>query len=172
VLLDLRVSSLGIGFLDRYWQLAPWPAMVLAAFAVAGLPHAFNLIDGYNGLAGAVAVICCLALAYVALQVGDRELAGVVLVLAGATRLSAVELPTRPPFCGDGGAYLWGVVIAVAALLWCSGTIGSHPGFLMLLLAYPVLETAFSVYRKVCGGSRPALPTPAHPPADLPAHRA
>jgi hypothetical protein len=36
----------------------------------------------------AVAMICCLALFYVALAVGDRQLAGVMVVLAGATPAS------------------------------------------------------------------------------------
>jgi UDP-GlcNAc:undecaprenyl-phosphate GlcNAc-1-phosphate transferase len=162
-LLDLRVSSLGISFLDRYWQLAPWPAMVLAAFAVAGLPHAFNLIDGYNGLAGAVTVICCLALAYVALQVGDRELAGVVLVLAGATAGFLLwNYPRGLLFAGDGGSYLWGVVIAVASIALVQRHDRVSPWFPVLLLSYPVLETAFSVYRKVVRGQSPSLADALH----------
>jgi hypothetical protein len=44
------------------------------------LPSAFNLIDGYNGLAGTVALICCLAIAWVAFQVGDREIVALMLV--------------------------------------------------------------------------------------------
>ncbi len=31
--------------------------MALAVLAVTGLPHAFNIIDGYNGLAGSVALV-------------------------------------------------------------------------------------------------------------------
>jgi hypothetical protein len=35
---------------------APWLSLAIVLLAVAGLPHAFNIIDGYNGLAGMVAV--------------------------------------------------------------------------------------------------------------------
>jgi UDP-N-acetylmuramyl pentapeptide phosphotransferase/UDP-N-acetylglucosamine-1-phosphate transferase len=162
-LLDVRISSLGIGVIDRYWQLTPWPAMLLAAFAVAGLPHAFNLIDGYNGLAGAVAIICCMALAYVALQVGDREIAGVVLVLAGATAGFLLwNYPRGLLFAGDGGAYLWGSVIAVASILLVERHDRVSPWFPMLLLSYPVLETLFSVYRKLVRGQSPSVADALH----------
>jgi UDP-GlcNAc:undecaprenyl-phosphate GlcNAc-1-phosphate transferase len=163
LLLDLRISSLGLEVLDRVWTVAPWPAMVLAAFAVAGLPHAFNLIDGYNGLAGMVAVICCMALAYVALQVGDRELAAVVLVLAGSTiGFLLWNYPRGLLFAGDGGAYLWGVVIAVASILLVQRHPRVSPWFPMLLLAYPVLETTFSIYRKVVRGQSASLADALH----------
>ena len=57
----------------------------LAFVAIAGLPHAFNMIDGYNGPAGMVAVLVSSALAYVALLLSDRMVAGTLLALVGAT---------------------------------------------------------------------------------------
>ena len=74
-LLDMAVPRLGLPWLDGLMAAAPWLGYCLALVAVAGLPHAFNIIDGYNGLAGMVAVVVCLALSHVALQVGDRALA-------------------------------------------------------------------------------------------------
>ena len=49
------------------------------------LQHALDTIDGYNGLAGIVAVLVSSALANVALSLGDRMLAGTLLPLVGAT---------------------------------------------------------------------------------------
>jgi len=161
--LDLRVPSVGLELIDRWWVVSHWPGVLLALFAVAGLPHAFNLIDGYNGLAGAVAIICCLALAYVALQVGDRQLAGVVLVLAGATAGFLLwNYPRGLIFAGDGGAYLWGVVIAMAAILLVQRHRQVSPWFPMLLLSYPVLEVSFSTYRKLVRGQSPSLADALH----------
>jgi UDP-GlcNAc:undecaprenyl-phosphate GlcNAc-1-phosphate transferase len=53
-LLGLSVPRLGLSWLDAGLQAAPWLGMALAVLAIAGLPHAFNIIDGYNGLAGMV----------------------------------------------------------------------------------------------------------------------
>jgi UDP-N-acetylmuramyl pentapeptide phosphotransferase/UDP-N-acetylglucosamine-1-phosphate transferase len=163
VLLGAQIPRLGIPIIDALWASSRWPALLFAILAIAGLPHAFNLIDGYNGLAGAVSLICCFAVAYVALQVGDRQLAGVVLVLAGATAGFLVwNYPRGLIFAGDGGAYLWGVVIAVATIQLVQRHAEVSPWFAMLLLSYPVVEVVFSTYRKLVRGQSPGLPDALH----------
>jgi UDP-N-acetylmuramyl pentapeptide phosphotransferase/UDP-N-acetylglucosamine-1-phosphate transferase len=127
------------------------------------LPHAFNLIDGYNGLAGLVALICCLAVAYVSLQVGDRQLAAMVLALAGGTAGFLLwNYPRGLIFAGDGGAYLWGVVIAVATVQLVQRYPQVSPWFPILLLIYPVWETLFSIYRKLARGQSPGVADALH----------
>ena len=161
--LGLAIPSLGIAAIDPVWGTSLWPGILLAVFAVAGLPHAFNLIDGYNGLAGLVAFICCFALAYVSLQVGDRQLAGVVLVLAGATAGFLLwNYPRGLIFAGDGGAYLWGVVIAVASVQLVQRHPQVSPWFPTLLLIYPVWEVFFSIYRKLARGQSPGVADALH----------
>ncbi|HEY1226082.1 MAG TPA: glycosyltransferase [Ramlibacter sp.] len=163
LLLGLEVDRLDIPWIDPVWQLTPWPALLLALVAVAGLPHAFNLIDGYNGLAGTVAMICCFAIAYVAMQVGDRQIAAAVIVLAGSTAGFLVwNYPRGLIFAGDGGAYLWGVVIAVAVIVLTMRHPQVSPWFALLLLSYPVLETSFSIYRKVVRGQSPSMADALH----------
>ena len=161
--LRLGVSRLGIPFVDTWWLTMPWIGIVLAIVAIAGLPHAFNLIDGYNGLAGLVALICCLAIAYVALQVGDRQLAAIVLSLAGATAGFLVwNYPRGLIFAGDGGAYLWGIVIAMACVLLVQRHSQVSPWFPALLLIYPVWETLFSIWRKAVRGVSPGVADALH----------
>ncbi len=162
-LLDLSVPRLGIAVLDVWWASTPWLGVALAVFALSGLPHAFNLIDGYNGLAGTVALICCFALAYVAIQVGDRQLAAMVLVMAGATAgFLAWNYPRGLIFAGDGGAYLWGLVIAISCVLLVMRHAQVSPWFFVLLLIYPVWETLFSIYRKSVRGQSPGLADALH----------
>ena len=161
--LGLDVPRIGIPLIEPWWASHAWPGVLLALVAVAGLPHAFNLIDGYNGLAGLVALICCLALAYVCLLVGDRQLAALVLVLAGATAGFLVwNYPRGLIFAGDGGAYLWGVVIAIASILLVQRHAQVSPWFPMLLLIYPVWETMFSIYRKAVRGQSPGVADALH----------
>jgi UDP-GlcNAc:undecaprenyl-phosphate/decaprenyl-phosphate GlcNAc-1-phosphate transferase len=162
-LLHLSVPRLDLFGIDRLWGAGPWLGIALAVVAVSGLPHAFNLIDGYNGLAGTVALVCCFALAYVALQVGDRELAALVLVLAGSTAGFLVwNYPRGLIFAGDGGAYLWGVVIAIVSVMLVMRHEQVSPWFPMLLLIYPVWETMFSIYRKAARGQSPGVADALH----------
>ena len=162
-LFDLGIYRTGIDVVNGWLRAAPWVALLFAALAISGLPHAFNIIDGYNGLAATVAVQVCLAIAHVSLQLGDRPLAAMVLCLVGATLGFLLwNYPRGKIFAGDGGAYVWGTVIAVA----CVGLVQRHgtvsPWFPMLLLIYPVWETLFSIYRKVARGQSPGAADALH----------
>lgn len=160
--LGLQVSRLDVALLDG-WLAVPAVSLALTVFALAGLPHAFNLIDGYNGLAGMVAVLLAAALAHVAMLNGDRELAAVLLCLVGATLgFMWWNYPRGLLFAGDGGAYLWGVVMAMAAIALVQRHAAVSAWFVMLLLIYPVWETVFSIYRKLRRGDSPGAPDSMH----------
>ena len=162
-LLQVSVTRLGFAWIDDHWRVWPWLGMGLAVLAVAGLPHAFNIIDGYNGLAGVMAAVVCLALAHVALQVGDRQLAAIAIALAAATAGFLVwNYPRGMIFAGDAGAYLWGLLIAVISLLLVQRHPIVSPWFPMLLLIYPVWETVFSIYRKLWRGVSPGMADALH----------
>ncbi|MES3009908.1 MAG: glycosyltransferase [Pseudomonadota bacterium] len=162
-LLNLTVARLDMAWLDAGLTVWPWVGVALAFVAVCGLPHAFNIIDGYNGLAGTVALLVCLALVHVGIQVGDRELAAMVVCLAGATLGFLVwNYPRGLIFAGDGGAYLWGLVIAVASVMLVQRNPLVSPWFPMLLLIYPVWETMFSIYRKLARGVSPGVADALH----------
>ena len=161
--LGLSVTRLGLSWLDPSVVAWPWLGIAIAVLALAGLPHAFNIIDGYNGLAGMVALIVCLALAHVALQVGDRSLAALLVCTAAATGGFLVwNYPRGMLFAGDGGAYVWGTVIALASLSLVQRNTDVSPWFPLLLLIYPVWETVFSIYRKVVRGISPGVADALH----------
>jgi len=161
--LHLGLTRLDLGVLDGIWSHIPWAHALVAVVAIAGLPHAFNLIDGYNGLAGMVALICALALAYVALQVGDRQLAALALALAGSTAGFLVwNYPRGLIFAGDGGAYFWGATLALMALLLVQRHPQVSPWFPVLLLVYPVWEVVFSIARKLKKGVSPGVADALH----------
>ena len=162
-LLGVALPRLGIAGLDPMLTAMPWLGLTIAVVAVTGLPHAFNIIDGYNGVAGMVAIGVCLALIHVALQVGDRQLAGILVCLVGASAGFLVwNYPRGMLFAGDGGAYLWGVSIAVASLLLVQRHEEVSPWFPMLLMIYPVWETVFSIYRKLARGVSPSVADALH----------
>jgi len=162
-LLDLSVPRLALPGIDLVLAGFPWIGVAFAIFAICGLPHAFNIIDGYNGLAGTVALLIGLAIAHVALQLGDRQLAAVVLCMVGATAgFLVLNYPRGLIFAGDGGAYLWGVVIAVISIALVQRHEQVSPWFPMLLLIYPVWETVFSIYRKLVRGVSPGVADALH----------
>jgi UDP-N-acetylmuramyl pentapeptide phosphotransferase/UDP-N-acetylglucosamine-1-phosphate transferase len=161
--LDLTIPRLELIGLDVYWQAWPVLGLLLAFLAISGLPHAINIIDGYNGLASTVALMVCSALLYVALLQGDRQLAGMLSCVIGASLgFLFWNYPRGMIFAGDGGSYFWGLVIAVASVELVQRHSAVSPWFPMLLLIYPVWETIFSIYRKVARGQSPGMADSLH----------
>ena len=64
----------------------------------------------------------------------------------------AVNYPRGRIFLGDGGAYLVGLVLAVLSVLLVHRNSGVSPWFPLVLLAYPIWETLFSMYRRKARG--------------------
>jgi len=126
-----------------------WLGSVGAVFAVTGIANSVNIIDGMNGLASMCATMMCLALAYIAWRVGDSMICGIALSTVGATLGFFVwNYPRGMVFLGDGGAYLLGFIVAELGILLTT----RHPQVSMLapllLVAYPVFETLFTMYRR------------------------
>lgn len=161
--LEVSVPRIGISWIDVWWIKVTWPSVLLAVLAIAGLPHAFNIIDGYNGLASSVAMIVGLALTYVSLKVGDGELATISLIMVASTLGFFIwNYPRGIIFAGDCGAYFWGVIISLISVQLVQRHPDVSPWFPVLLLIYPVWETIFSIYRKVSRGVSPGMADALH----------
>ncbi|POA99692.1 glycosyl transferase [Chromobacterium sinusclupearum] len=148
-LLDAGLSRLDIPVIDQvlsqFWILA----LLLTIVAVGGVAHAVNIIDGYNGLSGVVAIFIFLAMAYVAFKVQDAELMGICFAMIGAIAgLLFWNFPRGLIFAGDGGAYLVGFMIAEVSILLVQRHASVSPWFPLLCVIYPVFETMFSMYRR------------------------
>ncbi len=125
-------------------------AIAFTAFAVGGVANSINIIDGYNGLAGGYSVIVLAALAWVAGQVGDPVVLSASLAMLGALLGFLVwNYPRGKIFMGDGGAYLVGFWLGELSVLLVVRNPDVSPWFPIVLLAYPIVETLFSIYRRM-----------------------
>lgn len=139
-------------------------AAALAVFVVAGVANAVNIIDGMNGLASMCSAIMLAGLAYVALQANDPYIAVVALVTVGAILgFFMWNYPNGLIFLGDGGAYFLGFLLAELSILLLVRNARVSPIFPLLLCAYPIFETLFSMYRrKVVRGRAVGMPDGIH----------
>lgn len=161
-LADGRVDRLDVFWLDPYLAL-PIFSILFSVFAVAGLTNAMNLIDGYNGLASAVSIIMSIGIAYVAFFQGDYLVWSISVSLVGAVVGFFVwNWPRGLIFLGDGGAYLLGFVIAELVILVVSRNSDVSPWFALMIVIYPVIETIFTIIRRLAHKKNPGLPDAAH----------
>lgn len=160
---DARLTRLDVGFLDQLLTYRPI-ALVMTAVAVAGIANAVNIVDGYNGLSGGFCLLALGAIAYVANGVGDAEIMLGSLILGGAiTGFLIWNFPLGRIFMGDAGAYFVGFMLAEWSILLVHRHADVSPWFPLLVTAYPVWETLFSIYRKrFVRGTSPGQPDGLH----------
>jgi UDP-N-acetylmuramyl pentapeptide phosphotransferase/UDP-N-acetylglucosamine-1-phosphate transferase len=163
-LLSLAIPRTEIVALDSI--LVAWRpvALGLTLFALLTITNAVNLIDGFNGLAGVVTTLIFGALGWVAYQVGDSLVLSASLMLAGSiVGFLYWNYPHGRIFLGDGGAYFLGFMVGALAISLVQRNPVVSAWFPVLLLAYPLVEVAFSIYRrKILRGTAPGQPDAAH----------
>ncbi|MCX7175716.1 MAG: glycosyltransferase [Proteobacteria bacterium] len=155
-LLDASLNRFDNPVLD-FLFVSPLMAMVVTAVAVGGVAHAVNVIDGLNGLAGSICLMALASLGYVAVHVGDSEIMLMALLGFGALLGFFIwNYPSGQIFSGDGGAYFLGIYIAMLSVLLVRRHDEVSAWFPLMLMAYPVWETLFSVYRRRVRGQSSA----------------
>jgi len=162
--LDVKIDRMAIPVIDHFLAIHPLVALLLTVFVIGGVSHAFNIVDGYNGLASGSSLIMLSALSIVAFSLNDLTVAIPCCVLIGSIAGFLVfNFPYGKLFLGDGGAYLIGFMISVLSIRLSNQHPESvSPWFPMLLVIYPVFETVFSIYRRKLQGRAVGLPDRGH----------
>ena len=159
---DLRITHVDVWGIDALVAI-PVIGMMFFVFAVASVSHAFNLIDGQNGLCAGVTIITCLAIMGQAYQY-DLNTPLLLATLCAAANIGFLifNYPFGRIFLGDAGAYLNGTVVAVATVQLIQGSGTLSPWYAVALLIYPIWETLFSMFRRISSGRSFSEPDSEH----------
>ncbi len=112
---DIRFTDLDTVVLD---SLIHYPALsvLFTVFAVGGVTHSINIVDGLNGLAAGAVTIMLAGLASIAWLHGDILVMKLCLWgIAAMVGFLLLNYPFGRIFLGDGGAYLAGFWLAQCA---------------------------------------------------------
>lgn len=163
VLLDIRIPRVDLPVLDD-WVRNPWIGAALTGLGMLTITNGINLIDGLNGLAGMVCLSMFGGLALVGYQVGDPFVVSTSLLMAGAIcGFHFWNYPRAHLFLGDGGAYFLGFALGALSIMLVARNATVSAWFPPLLLAYPLLEVAFSMWRRrIRRGNASGMPDAAH----------
>ena len=131
--------------------LALWIAVPFTWFWIVGMMNTINWVDGLDGLAGGIVAITALVMAAISWMLGQHTAALLCAVLAGAT-LGFLPLNWHPArlFMGDSGAMFLGLALAVLANVG-----GAKLAMMLMLLGFPILDTARVIVRRVRQGRSP-----------------
>ena len=148
IVFDTWINSIGIKLFDPIF-LIPFVSILFTVFAVCGLTNAYNIIDGFNGLASMVAALTLMSLCYVGFQNNDSLIFILGMILIGSILgFFFWNYPKGSIFLGDGGAYLIGFWIAFVTILLVTRNHHVSPMYALLVNAYPVVETLFTIWRR------------------------
>jgi UDP-GlcNAc:undecaprenyl-phosphate/decaprenyl-phosphate GlcNAc-1-phosphate transferase len=123
---------------------------ILSMTAVA---NGMNLIDGVNGLCGAVALSVLGALLFLSYKTSDLVmLSSIFSVILILVPFLIFNYPYGKIFLGDLGAYSLGLIISMLTII----LFGRHPEIspwgAVLILIYPATEVVFSLLRRILKG--------------------
>lgn len=123
-------------------------------FWVCGITNTINLIDGLDGLASGVSMICAISMFFITYRMGRYEVSMVCALVAGAC-LGFLPFNFNPAkiFMGDTGALYLGFMLSYISI---SGFL-KQAAILMifvpvLILGVPVFDTAFAMVRRKLSG--------------------
>lgn len=164
-------AAVAVALVWHGWRLSlfidvPWLTAAVSVVWIVALINSFNMLDNMDGLSGGVAAIAALMLAAVLLLAPDPStsepqlfVAGLLLVVVGS--LVGFLWHNRPParlFMGDAGAYLIGLILAVATILatFAGGDMPRHAILAPLcVLAVPLYDLVTVVAIRLRRGLSP-----------------
>jgi UDP-GlcNAc:undecaprenyl-phosphate/decaprenyl-phosphate GlcNAc-1-phosphate transferase len=124
-------------------------SIIFTVLTITGLANAYNIVDGFHGLAAGINLLSQLCIAYIAYLVGDHTILELsLLMIASLIGFFILNYPFGLIFLGDGGAYLIGFWNASLCVLLTYRHSEISPWLPLVINAYPIVETLFSIYRR------------------------
>lgn len=162
LLLDQWVSRIGIPGLDLIVA-TTFTAAIATMIIAGGFTHAFNLIDGLNGLALGVAIMMATSLAIIGhLKSDDLVLTFACILAASCFGLFLFNFPFGKLFLGDAGAYSIGHLLMWLAVMLINRHADIAPFALLLIFFWPIADMLLSIYRRYKAGKPILAPDRLH----------
>ena len=152
------------GFGDAQWLSLNGLSIPITIIWIVIITNSVNLIDGLDGLAAGVSSISGLTMLIIAVLVADKSVALLLAALVGAC-IGFLPFNINPAkiFMGDTGALLLGYVLSTASILGLFkfyAVVSFAVPF--LVLAVPIFDTLFAIFRRICKGQNPLKPDRGH----------
>lgn len=150
---DVRLVDLGKTFSAEITNLGNY-RLAITVFAGVGVINAINMIDGMDGLAGSLVLVCLLSISALLLFSGSEEIDLVLFVSAAVVgflgfNLRAIHRRGARVFMGDAGSMVLGIVLAWLLIHHSQGTRTSFaPVVALWILAIPLFDAVGVLLRR------------------------
>ena len=133
-----------------------WAAIPLTLLWMTGMTNLYNFIDGVDGLATVLAIVCSSGVAAVAVATGHPDEALVAMAIAaGCLGFLWFNFPPAKVFMGDVGSLTLGFVLSVLAIRLSSASQQPVPlVFFLILYSSFLFDTSYTILRRALRGER------------------
>ncbi len=153
-LLQMWIPTVDAPFLDTLVEVAP-VGILLTVFVTTGVCHAFNLIDGLNGLSSGTGALIAVGIAAIAFRAGNPNFVSFsMLFVAALAGFLLYNFPFGRLFLGDAGAYSLGHMLSWFAILLMNRLPDVTTWAVLLLFFWPVADTLFAIFRRSVRGKK------------------
>ncbi len=163
VLLGINIDSIANPFGPGQINLSGLWGVAFTVFWIVGMINSINWIDGLDGLSSGIGLIAAFTLGLISLtfgagQLGQPYVALLCFALAGAL-LGFLRWNFHPAsiFAGTSGVMLLGYSLAILSILG-----SAKVAVALLVLGVPIIDTFWSIVRRVATGSSPFTPDRGH----------
>jgi len=137
----------GVPFVGEV-RLPEWVAAMATVLCLALYPHAFNFMDGINGIAGLTAAVTGAAFAVAGVRGGDTTVARWGAVTAGASLgFLPWNFPKARIFMGDAGSLPLGLMLILCAVFAAHSNALPLPASILLLGPF-LFDVTFTLIRR------------------------
>lgn len=131
--------------------------------SITAVANGMNLIDGVNGLCGAVTLSILSALLFLSSKTNDVVmLSAIFSLILIFVPFMVINYPYGKIFLGDLGAYSLGLIASMLTIIFFGRHPEISPWSAVLILIYPATEVLFSLLRRITNGTSVHLPDKAH----------
>ncbi len=150
-----------------------WLSFATSVFVIVGLTNSFNLVDGIDGLAASIALVCILFLGVWFYMTGHTEIALLCGAMSGAI-LAFICFNWHPAkiFMGDTGSLFIGFFCAVVLISFLNANaalatnavykIENSVSLAMVLFIYPIFDTSRIMIIRIMQRRSPFSPDKLH----------
>lgn len=142
------IMRIDIAIIDALFKI-PGLSWVVTILVIVGFLNSINIIDGFNGVASGSSLIMAFTICVIAYIVDDFLVFRLSLLISvPIVGFMLWNWPLGKIFLGDCGAYLLGIWIVVLGILLQFRSSNISPLAPVLIGAYPMIETLFTIYRR------------------------
>ncbi|PZX41215.1 UDP-N-acetylmuramyl pentapeptide phosphotransferase/UDP-N-acetylglucosamine-1-phosphate transferase [Roseinatronobacter thiooxidans] len=148
-LLGFWIESIDYAYID-YLLAFPVVAILVTILFTSGFCHAFNLVDGMNGLAALIGMVAAAGLGFIAFSNASPDIGRFAFALfAAIAGFALLNWPFGRLFLGDAGAYGIGHILAWTAITLSVTRPEIAVPALVLVLFWPLADTLHTILRRL-----------------------